>query len=740
MRRVYSLIMWPFLLLCAGMAAMSCVEDNIGPDNQGKKYKSVLIENFESHTYRGWKIQGDAFSWNLASKETVDEWQFIGYEGQHIMHSITVGDAGTGTMTSPEFVLEKPYLNFLIAGGGDYSKVYVAVFIEGNEVRREAGSNSKTFKQISWDLKEYVGKTAQIKLVDESVIAWGFICADYFYMSESPAETDKVRTLTVDKKYMNFPISASAPLGTLLLVKDGEIIYDVDLRLTDSQPDYWVHMNCSDFIGEEVDIVLPFSQFLHQTAPVAFSKGLQSICMTDEPLEKAGFYNESLRPRVHFTSIRGWLNDPCGLYWYNGKWCFSYQHNPFGTDWGNIHWGRAVSSDLAHWTETDDILAPDEFGAMFSGYSIVDEHNLLQKEQTCKTLVSYYTAAGEYNYASRDKGFTTCMAYSTDGGETWIKYENNPVMEEKVFQNRDPHVFWSEDDGKYYMVIFLSGNTYGFFQSSDLVTWSECSRIDIPDDWECPDFMRMRVEETDEYKWVLMGVQNKYYVGDFSNGVFTPCTPLQKQDIGTSYLAAHTFSNAPDGRHVQIGCMGGSRFPSLPFDEVMGFPKELSLHQTSSGGYALYAEPVAEIASLYSSNSVEISNEKISSGEKIGINGVAIHFKGEFDLNGTTADSFGFDLDGVKVIYYPSSGNLSVSGGGLSRSYGANGVTAKNGRITIEAILDNGMVEAFAGDGQASATIFHLTGNVEKKASFVVSDGEVNVVSMKIVELNKFWE
>lgn len=717
-------LMLPILMFLAS----SCAPE--GPETSGKPtYSTVLIENFEGNTHRAWKITGNAFSWNLAATSLIDEWGDEGYEGSHILTSWIYSDAATGEIVSPSFIIEKNYINFLVSGGGDKENLYAALVVDGQEIFRECGSNSRTMEQVVWNVSEFIGREACIKVVDNSTIAWGFINVDYFYQSDSPALAEKTRSFCVNEKYLNMPVHPDAPLTTVRLRHDGEIVYDMDLRLTDGIPSYWVWLDCSQFMDKDVEVVIPFNQFLNQKRPVAVGNGLSSMFLSSSPKENNSFYSETLRPLVHFTSLRGWLNDPCGLMYADGKWQMSYQHNPFGTDWGNIHWGRAVSEDLVHWKELDDILRPDDSGSMFSGYSV----------KSGSRWYSFYTAAGEYNYASRDKAFTTCMAYSDDDGATWTKYENNPVLQEVVFQNRDPHVVWSPEDGKWVMVLFLSGNTYGFFESSDLISWSETSRIDIPDDWECPDFIRMKVEETGEWKWVLLGVKNNYYVGDFSGGRFTPSTPLQKQDLSTSYLAAHTFAEAPDGRHVQIGCIGGSYFPQLPFDQMMGFPKELSLHRTADG-YRLHALPVAEISNAYGPYRIVRSEVMLSDDDDISMSGAAFHIKAVYDLADTDADVFGFEVNGIKVSYSRTGGNFEISGSGLSRSYVAGGVLPDDDILEMEIILDTGMVEAFINDGEYSATVFYLTNAREKNVSHFVEGGQVMAQSLEISALEPFWK
>ena len=42
-----------------------------------------------------------------------------------------------------------------------------------------------------------------------------------------------------------------------------------------------------------------------------------------------------------------------------------------------MSWGHAVSRDLLHWEQKDDVLFPDETGTMFSGSGIVNDRKML---------------------------------------------------------------------------------------------------------------------------------------------------------------------------------------------------------------------------------------------------------------------------------------------------------------------------------------------------------------------------
>ena len=83
-----------------------------------------------------------------------------------------------------------------------------------------------------------------------------------------------------------------------------------------------------------------------------------------------------MRAQLHFTPLKGWMNDPNGMVYINGEYHLFYQHYPDDIMWGPMHWGHALSTDLLHWEHKEIALYPDELGYIFSGSCVLDVDNV----------------------------------------------------------------------------------------------------------------------------------------------------------------------------------------------------------------------------------------------------------------------------------------------------------------------------------------------------------------------------
>ena len=288
-------------------------------------------------------------------------------------------------------------------------------------------------------------------------------------------------------------------------------------------------------------------------------------------------YSELHRPQFHFSAKKNWINDPNGLVYHDGIWHLFFQHNIEAPTWGPMWWGHAVSNDLLHWRQLDHALHPDEMGSMFSGSAVIDHHNAAGFGKDAMLL--FYTAAG--SHATPARPFVQCLAFSVDGGQTFNKYEHNPIVDWMQADNRDPKVVWDAASQKWVMALYLEDERYCLLSSSDLKEWSHLQDIVLPGTYECPDFFPL-VDEDGVNRWVFSGAGSGYLVGQFDGNKFVAETELSHYDGGPNNYAAQTWSNAPDGRCVQISWMAGGLYPEMPFNQQLSIPVELCLLGTGS--------------------------------------------------------------------------------------------------------------------------------------------------------------
>lgn len=151
---------------------------------EGDPWKGNLIADFEEGL-EGWKPVGKAFG-KSPQRQTSGRNPVTNYHGKGWAGSlISGGDKWTGELHSPTFRITERFMNFLVAGGSRL-KVGVELWIDDERKLVSRGSNKENFTSRTWDLKDYFGFEAQIRLIDSETGSWGHIHADRFVLSATP--------------------------------------------------------------------------------------------------------------------------------------------------------------------------------------------------------------------------------------------------------------------------------------------------------------------------------------------------------------------------------------------------------------------------------------------------------------------------------------------------------------------------------------------------------------------------
>ncbi len=706
-------------ILLAGV--LSCVMAGAAPD--------ILIEDFEKADYGAWQVEGTAFGPGPAEGTLPDQMRVEGFRGKRLVNSYFGGDSTVGSLTSPPFKVERPYINFLIGGGGHGISTSVALLYGGEPVRVSSGPNTEPggreqLKWTHWEVSEFMDKEVQIQMNDQQTGTWGHINADHFVQSDQPYVSEKTRAIEVRQRYLNLPVKNGAPKKWIRLLQGGEILREFEMELAPAEPDFWVFLDLAPFAGKT--LTLWTDEIEHD------NKGFEAIEQSDTIRGSETMYREQYRPQFHFSSKRGWNNDPNGLVYYKGEYHLFYQHNPYGWNWGNMTWGHAVSKDLVHWEELGDAIHPDALGTIFSGSAVVDEQNTAGFQQgEEKTLVAAYTYAGDTNHWSEGQKFTQAIAYSNDRGRTWTKYDGNPVLGHIVGGNRDPKVIWHEPSKHWVMVLFLDEHRMGIFTSTDLKTWEQQSELESF--FECPELFQLSLDgNTGDMKWILYGASGDYFIGAFDGKTYTPDGNALPFNYGNCFYASQTFSNIPgeDGRRIQIA-WGSAGHADMPFNQMMNFPVELTL-KTTGEGPRLFAWPVREIESLYRNTQSYTPFELpgISHSFECGGNGlldIMVVFEN------SDAVEFGLTVCGITVSYHPEAGELRCKDKAAP-------LAPEEGKIQMRLLVDRLSVEIFANKGRVYMPMKHVQENADGGLEVFAKGGKAVIAGLTVNELASAWE
>jgi beta-fructofuranosidase len=480
-------------------------------------------------------------------------------------------------------------------------------------------------------------------------------------------------------------------------------------------------------------------------------------------------------PRFHVAAPGGWINDPNGLSHAFGRYQVFFQHHPFGTDWGPMHWGHVSSEDLVTWRREPIALAPSipaDRDGVFSGSAVVDEDG---------SLAVLYT--GNRDGEGGPGRQVQCLATSADG----VRFDKQGVVLEgprSMPDFRDPKV-WRQD-GAWSMVVGARSDEgrgqVWLYRSQDLRDWTFAGVVfEHPDPdvfmIECPDLFPLGD------RWVLvccpMGLtgggyrfrnqQNTgYVVGDLrADGSFTPLSDFRPLDGGNAFYAPQSLA-APDGRRILWGWMGAfdAALPPQAADGWCGqltVPRELTLEADGT----VRSTPIAELTRLRR-DSTDLGPCELPAGsEQLLVEDTeTLEIELELDLTASTAERVGLwlhrtpDGHGAWVGHDARTGMVTLDPGGSSPAASGDPVESGSlagvgspeesgsrqvqavggGTLGLRVFVDRGSIEVFVDGGREVLSSCSFPADGPRAAVLCTEAGSATITALRVHRLATIWQ
>lgn len=568
--------------------------------------------------------------------------------------------------------------------------------------------------------------------------------------------------VTGDSKYLLLPVQESNDDARIVVLVDGKIDKTFNVRLAKSKADYYVPFDLEPYRGHNVLLNVITTQDrsnIREAKDDACWKNL-TLADTFDTTNK-----EKYRPAYHHTPLYGWMNDPNGMFYKDGVWHLYYQWNPYGSKWQNMTWGHSSSKDLVTWEHQPVAIEANGLGAVFSGSSVVDTENTAGFGENA--VVSLYTSA--------DASQIQSLAHSEDNGLTFEIFPGNPVITLES-EARDPNMFW-DDNNKCWVLSLAHALDHEmlFFTSPDLKEWTLQSAfgkgIGAQDGvWECPDLFKLKLDGTDEEKWVLVcninpggpfgGSATQYFIGDFDGKTFiadtddTGSIPTKWMDFGKDHYATVSWSNAPDNRRTLIGWMSNWQYaaevPTKQYRSANTLPREAGLFKGADGQIYMSSAPSPELITLRDKEITKVKNKSI--GRKAREYALTTSNDGVceilLDLDCRKADSIGIRISNkegefVTMTYNPSDNTLSFDrrhSGIVDFSQDFPAVTVaptfENGnKVSLRIFIDKSSMEVFGNNGKFVMTNLVFPTKPYSTISIEANGGNAKIENLKIYSI-----
>lgn len=151
-----------------------------------RKTADLVIGSFTGPNYGDWTPTGNAFRSGPATYSMLAQLGIENSPDNGVATSKIEGEGPTGVLTSPEFVIARKYISFLIAGGDFERNTCLDLYVNGKIVRSATGRNSDQLTSASWDVSRWHGCKAHLQIVDEATGEWGHIDVDRIVQTDLP--------------------------------------------------------------------------------------------------------------------------------------------------------------------------------------------------------------------------------------------------------------------------------------------------------------------------------------------------------------------------------------------------------------------------------------------------------------------------------------------------------------------------------------------------------------------------
>jgi sucrose-6-phosphate hydrolase SacC (GH32 family) len=512
-----------------------------------------------------------------------------------------------------------------------------------------------------------------------------------------------------------------------------------------------------------------------------YANKIPTITYEEIKIDRAQFKDDPNRPQYHAIPPGHWMNEPHGPFYYNGKYHITYQHNPTGPYWHQIHWGHFASDDLVHWYDVPEAIFPDKDtvspDGIWSGSTTFDKNGV---------PVLVYTF-GDWSKV-RNQG--VAFAYPKDPKDPnlteWTKDLKNTIRQAPgqglTGELRDPFVWKDNGDNKWYMLIGSGiqdkGGTAWFYESDDCVKWNLKGPFYLSNYekypflgsiWELPVFLPLGKYDNGETKYVMIvspkglkqNVEVYYWLGRFdkTNSKFIPDNEEpQYWDYGIrTYIGPSGFIDPKTGRALIFTITAGGRGPGWAGN--VSLPNYIFLDKNGELG----VKPIDELKTLRKKELISLSNKTLSE-----VNEALKNIKGDMleivlDME-STAGRYGIKIrkspdekeetillyDGVNKKFRADVSKSSVRAGGFRGARDPLSGTDKRADVIqhfdlkgesfkLHIFMDKGLIQAYANDKKTITSWIYPSLEESKGLQVWADGGDAKVKSIQIWEMKSIY-